>query len=102
MGSGNDDQIQVKGNQPTLFQASTEVVQRQPALSTVSSDERSRGRQERRTVDVFQTPASLMEDWTGLQRIMHIDRIIYREGKTSETHSYYISSGLFRCGCGLC
>jgi predicted transposase YbfD/YdcC len=90
--SGNDYVIQVKGNQRTLLRAITEVVHGQSAISTASNEERSRGRQERRTVKVFYAPPALTEDWTGLQRVIHIERLVSRNGKTSQTHSYYISS----------
>jgi predicted transposase YbfD/YdcC len=90
--SGNDYLIQVKGNQPTLLQAITEVVHQQTSISTVSAEERSRGRQERRTVAIFDAPTPLREEWTGLRRMIQVDRVVSHCGKTSETQSYYISS----------
>jgi predicted transposase YbfD/YdcC len=90
--SGNDYLIQVKGNQPTLFQAIKETVDTQPALSTVCSEERSRGRQERRIVSVFSSPGQLSEEWKGFRRVVHVERQICRPGKATQTHHYYMSS----------
>jgi predicted transposase YbfD/YdcC len=90
--SGNDDLIQVKGNQPTLFQAIKDTIDTQPARSTCVSDERSRGRHERRTVAVFAPPAQVVEEWEGLQRIVHVARQVSRAGKETQTDHYYISS----------
>lgn len=90
--SGNGYLIQVKGNQPTLFRTIKETVHSQPALSTVSSDERSRGRHEQRRVAVFHSPPSLSDTWTGLARLIYVERRVSRAGKEAQTHKYYISS----------
>jgi predicted transposase YbfD/YdcC len=90
--SGNAYVIQVKGNQPTLFQTIKDVVDGQSAISTISHDERSRGRHERRTVAVFSPPAQVAEEWKGLQRVIHVERQVSRVGKDTLTHHYYISS----------
>lgn len=90
--SGNDYLIQVKGNQPTLFQAIKDTVESQSAISTISHDERSRGRHERRTVAVFAPPGQVVEEWKGLQRVVHVDRQTCRAGKETQTDHYYISS----------
>ena len=90
--SGNDYLIQVKGNQPTLFQAVKETVGTPSALSTTFSEEWSRGRHERRTVAVFSAPLKKREEWTGLQRVIHVERQVSRSGKDTVTHHYYISS----------
>lgn len=90
--SQNDYLIQVKGNQQRLFRAITEVAQQQTIMSTVSSEQRVRGRQEGRTVTIFAAPPSLCDEWTGLQRIIHVERWGTRDGKDAEAQSYYISS----------
>jgi predicted transposase YbfD/YdcC len=90
--SQNDYLIQVKGNQKTLFRTIKETVASQSAVSTNFSDERSRGRHEQRTVEVFHPPMSLTEQWAGLKRIIHVERLVWRKSKHSRTHSYYISS----------
>ena len=90
--SKNDYLIQVKSNQPTLLRRIKETVESQSALSMNFSDEHSRGRHEQRTVGVFRPPMGLTEEWAGLERIIHVKRIVSRKGKYSQTHSYYISS----------
>lgn len=90
--SGNDYLIQVKGNQPTLFQAISTVVNSQDPLSTNAQQERSRGRDERRTVAVFPAPAQMAEEWNGLARVIHVERDVIRDGKETVTDHYYISS----------
>jgi predicted transposase YbfD/YdcC len=90
--SDNDYLIQVKGNQPTLFRAIKTIVATQEALSASAHEERSRGRHEHRKVQVFAPPAPLTEQWTGLQRVIHIERDVSRGGKDSHTEHYYISS----------
>ncbi len=92
MKSGNDYVIQVKGNQPTLLQRVKATVESQEALSTCQQEERSRGRQERRTVTVFPAPVSGVDEWKGLQRVLHVERHVVRNGKTSCADHYYISS----------
>jgi predicted transposase YbfD/YdcC len=90
--SGNDDLIQVKGKQLTLFQAVSTAVKTQPPLSTNAQPERSRGRDERRTVAVFPAPAQMTEEWNGLARVIHVERDVTRDGKNTITDHYYISS----------
>jgi predicted transposase YbfD/YdcC len=82
----------VKGNQPTLLQSISTVAKSQQPLSTHAQQERSRGRDERRTVAVFPAPAEMTEEWNGLSRVIHVERDVTREGKDTVTHHYYISS----------
>ena len=90
--SGNDYLIQVKGNQSTLFRAIKATVESQEALSTSAHEQRSRGRDERRTVAVFPPPPEMLEEWTSLYRVIHVERQVARDGKKTVTHHYYISS----------
>ena len=90
--SHNDDVIQVKRNQPTLFQSIKEAFESQPPLSSVTHDEQSRGRHERRTVSVLGSPGEVADEWTGLHRVIHVERQVFRAGKDTLAHHYYISS----------
>jgi predicted transposase YbfD/YdcC len=90
--SHNDYVIQVKGNQPTLLQAITEAFESQPPRSSMTHDEQSRGRHERRTVSVLTPPGKAAEGWKGLQRVIHVERQVSRKGKDTLAHHYYISS----------
>jgi predicted transposase YbfD/YdcC len=90
--SGNDYVIQVKGNQAGLLRSIKATVEGQEALSTRAYEERSRGRHERRVVEVFSPPPSVSQHWTGLRRVIHIERQVARNGKQTHTDHYYISS----------
>lgn len=90
--SGNDDLIQVKGNQQTLWRTITDLVQQQVALSTASSEERAHGRHERRTVRLLGAPPPLCDAWSGLRRVISVERMVTRNGKESTTQSYDMSS----------
>lgn len=90
--SQNEYLIQVKGNQKTLFRPLKETVQNQPAVSTYVSEERSRGRHEKRTIEIFHPPMSLTTTWVGLKRMIHVVRQGARSGKDFLKHHYYISS----------
>ena len=41
---------------------------------------------------MFLSPVSGVEEWKGLQRIIHVKRQTTRKGRTSSTDSYYITS----------
>lgn len=90
--SGNHYLIQVKGNQPSLFQTVQQIVAGQEELSTCLQEEWSRGRQECRQVKVFASPASLTEDWRSSHRIIHLERRVVQKGKETRAEHYYISS----------
>ena len=90
--SGNDYVIQVKENQPSLLNTIKTVVETNEPLSICHQNEKSRGRKEQRTVEVFLSLVSGVEEWKGLQRIIHVKRQTTRKGRTSSTDSYYITS----------
>ena len=81
----------MKGNQPPLFQAIRDTVESPSASSTSSSDERSRGRHERRTVAVFMPPGQSTDGWTGLHRVLHVERQGSRTGQETLPHHDAIS-----------
>ena len=84
--------IQVKANQPNLLQSIKETVSTEPSISTFLSDERSRGRQEKRITNIFPAPSNISEDWSGIKRVIHVERLTSKNGESSHTHHYYISS----------
>jgi len=45
-----------------------------------------------RSVEVFLSPVSGVEEWKGLQRVIHVKRQTTRNGCTSSKDSYYITS----------
>ena len=84
--------IQVKENQPTFYATVQQVCASQHALSQCASEERSRGRHERRTVRVFPSPSSLTETWAGVHRLIHLECHVVRQGKETHADHYDISS----------
>ncbi len=83
--------MQVKANQPTRFQALTEAFESQEPLSSVPHDEQARGRHERRTTRIRGPPEDLAEEWTGLQRVIDVNRHVVREGQGTLAHHDSIS-----------
>ncbi|MBF0241535.1 MAG: ISAs1 family transposase [Desulfamplus sp.] len=90
--SGNDYVIQVKENQPSLLNTIKTVVENNEPISICHHNDKSRGRNEQRSVVVFLPPVSGVEEWKGLQRIIHVKRQTTRNGRTSSKDSYYITS----------
>jgi len=89
--SGNDYVIQVKENQPSLLNTIKTVVENNGLFLSVIKMEVKRAKRQR-TVEVFLSPVSGVEEWKGLQRIIHVKRQTTRKGRTSSTDSYYITS----------
>jgi predicted transposase YbfD/YdcC len=92
--TGNDYLVKVKANQPTLLEALQQTVSQTTPLSSMQTEEKNRGRLEKRHVDVF-SPSStipLPKEWTSIQRIISVRREFkYQDGLHSSA-SYYISS----------
>jgi hypothetical protein len=55
--TGNDYLVKVKANQPTLLEALQQTVGQTTPLSSVQTEEKNRGRLEKRHVDIF-SPSS--------------------------------------------
>jgi predicted transposase YbfD/YdcC len=92
--TGNDYLVKVKANQPTLLEALQQTVEQTTPLSSMQTEEKNRGRLEKRHIDIF-SPSStipLPEKWTSVQRIISVRREFkYQEGLHSSV-SYFISS----------
>lgn len=92
--------LQVKENQSTLLKAITEEFDRHAETNysnrrvrQVSTTEQNRGRTETRTCIVAPAPASLKQNWIGLQTIGVIHRVReLADGTQSAELSYFISS----------
>ena len=90
--SGNHYVIQVKGNQASLLNAIKTIARNnEPVCSNQESND-SRGRKEQRNVEVFLPSAAIAASWKGLERVIRVERRTTRNGYTSSTDSYYISS----------
>jgi predicted transposase YbfD/YdcC len=90
--SQNDYLIQVKGNQPTLFQDLQKVAQEQLPLTTHRTEEPQKGRTESREVLVFAASPAKQNEWAGLQTYIHVINSGIRDKKPYYEHHYYISS----------
>lgn len=86
--------MNVKDNQPKLFKALQHVVEQTQPLSSTQTEERSRGRLERRLVGIFLPSAviPLPRQWKNIQRIICVERHVEHHDKITDTTHYYISS----------
>jgi predicted transposase YbfD/YdcC len=96
----NDYIITVKGNQPNLLKAVTELAESSVAIDTNLHHERLHGRSTTREVKVYPIPPDLLSDWVGAKSLIEVDRSGTRtQGKKSrrqiidyhERH-FYLSS----------
>ena len=86
--------MNVKENQPKLFETLQHVVEQTQPLSSTQMEERSRGRLERRQVGIFLPSAiiPLPRQWENIQRIICVERHVEYHDKITDTTHYYISS----------
>lgn len=92
MDSGNEYVVQVKKNQPTLYQKMITVTEESQPIDITHSSCMTRGRDENREVSVYECPAKICEDWPQLNRIIKIERYGRRAGRSYYVDNYYISS----------
>ena len=92
--------VQVKGNQPTLHQHSQEISATAPPLGSAHSHDRSRNRDERRTVTVFE-PADRLAgtDWhPHVVAVIRVERDVYTRNtatgllRHSAETAFYVSN----------
>ncbi|MBN8560164.1 MAG: ISAs1 family transposase [Leptolyngbya sp. UWPOB_LEPTO1] len=90
--SGNDYLIAVKGNQPKLY----DYLQAQFAARTPDSvddqTEQVRDRITQRTVSVLSAPSDLGAVWTGVKRLIRVERTGMRGTEPMHETMFYISS----------
>jgi predicted transposase YbfD/YdcC len=93
--------LNVKANQPTLFECLQQAFERyvnqdfkSPGLRVQKTNERSHGREEQREYYVAPAPAELIASghWTGLQSIAMVYRHREAGGRETDEVHYYISS----------
>jgi predicted transposase YbfD/YdcC len=90
--SGNDYLVQVKGNQPKLYKAVQEIANSKAIVSKYESEEKLKGRTEKRIVEVFEFNDSIPKGWTALNRIVYVKKKVTKKDKESESKHWYISS----------
>ncbi|MFT4152492.1 MAG: ISAs1 family transposase [Parafilimonas sp.] len=91
--SGNDYLIGVKKNQPALYAAIEQVMaDKNKHSSTYTTLEINKGRTELRHIMVSDMLDGISSQWSGLQQITGVHRIVKHKGKTREEMAYFISS----------
>jgi len=91
--TGNDYIIQVKANQKTLFkQLKINSSDEKNCLDFFESQTQARGRTEIRKTFVYKDLTDISSDWTGLKRLIRVERTVKTKTKTSSETAYYISS----------
>lgn len=90
--SGNDYLIAVKGNQPKLLAALKTQFDTAMNLTQAESIERTRDREVKRCVSVFEPISGIDPEWVGLQRIVRVERSGTRSHKPFHETMFYISS----------
>jgi predicted transposase YbfD/YdcC len=92
MQSGNDYVVKVKVNQKKLLGQMKQIKEQQEILDNVVSQEKNRGRIERRMVMTYKVSTDIARHWKGAQTIVYLERQYTRKGRLTITHSYYLSS----------
>ncbi len=94
--SHNKYLIQVKANQPTLLeQIKEKTACDQQAVDTHLQKTVKRGRLEIRQTFVYKDISGISQEWTGLSRLIRVERSVTCKGKQSRETSYFISN--IRC-----
>lgn len=91
--SGNHYIIQIKKNQPNLYQqAQINTSDERRAISISEETISQRGRVEHRKVLVYKDINGISKEWVGLKRLIRVERTVTGKGKQSRETAYYISS----------
>ena len=91
--SGNNYIIQVKGNQKTLYkQVKINTSEEKPHLSSSVQETTARGRHETRKTYIYKEFTGISPEWTGVQRLIRVERTVTTKDKTSHETAYYISN----------
>ena len=86
--------IQVKGNQPQLFEALQEISVTQCPLSTFREEEKNHGRHTLWEIMVYRADHHpKAEEWKNLRRLIHVHRVCFytKTRKTVHSDRLYIS-----------
>lgn len=90
--SQNDYIVQVKKNQPKLYEALEETIKTSQPVAVHQTKEKSRGRNEIRKAQLFLPIDNIPPDWPSLNSIIRVERFTFRDGKDHYEESFYISS----------
>jgi predicted transposase YbfD/YdcC len=90
--SENNYLVKLKRNQKRLLNSVKEIVDTSVAVSCITEKQSKRGREEERITRIYLPTAQIPEDWSGLNRIIHVKRNFQSKTVKHITDSYYISS----------
>jgi len=90
--SGNDYIVKVKSNQPKLLKAIKETVENSVPADFFKTEEKSRGRYEKREISVYYPSENIPDGWSELNRIVYAERRFETAEGLHESRSYCISS----------
>lgn len=90
--SENDYLIEVKGNQPKLFEEVKKNVELSKPLDKHITEEKNRGRIEKRETYIYDELTNINPEWKGINKLVKMIRSGIRQNQPyNETH-YFISS----------
>lgn len=93
MESGNEYVLQVKRNQPKLYDAINQTISTSETIDFDIKKEKNRGRIEERSVYIYSDLSNpIYKDWIGIKQIVHVVSKGIRNGKEYHENRYYISS----------
>ncbi|MFK7979297.1 MAG: ISAs1 family transposase [Saprospiraceae bacterium] len=91
--SGNYYCLQVKRNQPSLFDEIQRVILEQEPLDFFETSEKDHGRQSHWTVNVYNAQQSIKKnEWKGLIRFIHVHKNTIIKEREVHADRFYISS----------
>jgi hypothetical protein len=96
VGSGNHYILQVKGNQPKLLeQVQTNTSVDKSCVDAHTEITHRRGRLESRETFIYKDINGISPEWTGLKRLVRVERNVCSKGKQTHETAYFISD--IRC-----
>jgi hypothetical protein len=91
--NGNDYVITVKGNQPKLFHQLQATCEENQPTERFTDVEKSRNRVTCRIVSVFDDISKIDSDWSGINRLVQVDRIGIRQGQAYQQTNSGLTQG---------
>lgn len=89
---GNDYVIEVKGNQPKLFNQVKLNARSSSPIARFTTEENNRGRFEKRQTTIYDNISGIDPEWQGIKRIIKMRRSGLREGKQYKEDHYLVCS----------
>ena len=90
--SGNDYLVKVKANQPLLSQAIQTQVTKQPPVKKYVAQEKTRNRNSKRIIEVYEVPKNIDPKWIGAGCVIKVERSGTRSTQEYHNTGYYLCS----------